>query len=62
MSALRSRASIQNDINRIRLDINAITDRRALADLIDRHDFKALPEAAKKDLQEAVNARWKVVQ
>jgi hypothetical protein len=59
---MKSRASIENDITRIRDEIARVTHRDALVKILTRHDFKGLPEAAKKELQDAVNQRWKAVQ
>ena len=59
---MKSRASIQNDVTRIRDDIARVTTKNALVAILNRHDFNALPDRDKTDLREAVNARWKVVQ
>ena len=58
---MKSRASIENDATRIRDEIAGAPDRRALADIYDRADYKGLPTAEKMAMQALINARWRVV-
>jgi hypothetical protein len=59
---MKSRASIQNDINRIRDEIARVTNRESLVRILTRSDFKGLPDREQTALRDAVNARWKAVQ
>lgn len=58
---MKSRASIQNDVTRLKDMIAGAPTQEALAAIVRRHDFVALPEASKKALQEVVNDRWRKV-